>query len=407
MEDYKIIHDSVHGSIRIDEPLLSVIETPEFQRLNGIRQLGFNYLVFPGANHTRLEHSLGVSFIAGEIGRRISMSNEKITLLRIGGLVHDIGHLPFSHTLENIFKKYTGLDHVKIGEKIINGDIIIENRIGEDCISHILEKNGIDRKDVIKVFADEEDSESFGKSKSAFESIINGDLDSDQMDYLLRDSHYTGVAYGSIDLPRILNTVNMINDLLVFDNKGIEALEGLVVARSLMYSSVYFHKTSRIAELMLIKAIKDMDFDWKMLIQMNDSDILNFIKNGGTFQNEIYERLKYRKLYKKVIVLNSIPDEMINLDTERIEKMISDFSGVDEKKIIVDIPFHELISGDKRLRSFDIRIYRNNRISFLENESSIVKAIKSRKLVDYALMIASEKNEIEKIENAAKKILVG
>ncbi|MGC8995800.1 MAG: HD domain-containing protein [Thermoplasmata archaeon] len=404
--EYKIIHDSVHGSIKIEEPMLSIVETPEFQRLNGIRQLGFNYLVFPGANHTRLEHSLGVSYIAGEIGKRLNLNDHDITLLKIAGLVHDIGHLPFSHTIENTFKKHTGLDHVKIGEKIVRGEITIENLIGENSLSYVLESNGIDKNEIIKLFSNI-DEESFGKSKYAIESIINGDLDADQMDYLIRDSHYTGVAYGVIDLPRILNTVSLNNNMLVFDHKGIEALEGLMVARSLMYSSVYFHKTSRIAELMLIKAIRNMDIDWKILIEMNDSDLLNFIKNGDKFQREIYERLKFRKLYKKVLILNSIPEEYRNFEPERIEKILSDFSGVNENKIIVDIPLQELYNGDKRLKSYDIRINKNGKITFLENESTLVKAIKNRKMVDYSLMVACEKNEIERVENAAKKILVG
>jgi len=126
--EFKIIHDSIHGSIRVEEPLLSILESPEVQRMSNVRQLGLNYLVFPGANHTRLEHSLGVSHIAGVLGNNLNLDIYEINLLKISGLLHDIGHPPFSHALEDYIYERTDLRHEDIGAKIIFGDIDI---IGE------------------------------------------------------------------------------------------------------------------------------------------------------------------------------------------------------------------------------------------------------------------------------------
>ncbi|MEM3259661.1 MAG: HD domain-containing protein [Thermoplasmata archaeon] len=194
---FKIIHDSVHGSIKVEEPLLSILELPEVQRMSNVRQLGLNYLVFPGANHTRLEHSLGVAHVAGEIGKNLNLKNEENILLKVSGLLHDIGHPPFSHALEDFIYKKSGLTHEDVGEKIIRGEIKLIDDYYErnHSLYEILEKNGIDSRQIISIIK-------YNKRKMGFNEhnylgeIISGNLDADQLDYLLRDSHYTGVAFG-------------------------------------------------------------------------------------------------------------------------------------------------------------------------------------------------------------------
>ena len=251
--EYKIIHDSIHGSIKFEGIALELLETPEMQRLSGIKQLGLGYLVFPGANHTRLEHSIGVSYVAGKMGMALGLSSEEITLLKVAGMLHDIGHSPFSHTLEYLLYEKTGMDHMEITAKIIEGKMDIVDgeleegkRVYEILDDYSIPKNTLERMilgeverrtDILSIHKNQA---YFGDEKNYLVNIISGSLDADQIDYLLRDSHYTGVAHGAIDFPRILNTIKIKNGELMIDKKGVPALEGMLVARALMYSAVYF-----------------------------------------------------------------------------------------------------------------------------------------------------------------------
>ena len=179
----KYIRDSLYGNIKIDGIFLELIEMPELQRLHGIKQLGFTYLVYPGANHTRLEHSLGVCYMAKKICRALGIEE---TIVGVAALLHDIGHGPFSHTLEYLMHLRTGKDHVQITKEIINGEGLLEDCEYDVTIKEILLNNGISPHEVIDVLE--------GKKKYLSE-IIHGSLDADQIDYLMRDAYYTGVAY--------------------------------------------------------------------------------------------------------------------------------------------------------------------------------------------------------------------
>ncbi|MGC9137784.1 MAG: HD domain-containing protein [Thermoplasmata archaeon] len=401
--EFKIIHDSIHGSIRIEDPLLSLLETPEVQRMSNVRQLGLNYLVFPGANHTRLEHSIGVSHVAGELGSKIGLDERSILLLKISGLLHDIGHPPFSHAIEEFIHRRTGLYHEEIGERIIKGDLdIIGEYPGErKSIQEILEDNSIEKEDVISIIKFKKNDLSFNEHNTLGE-IISGDLDADQIDYLLRDAHYTGVAYGIIDIQRIYNTISILDGEVVFDIKGKEALEGLMVARSLMYSSVYFHKTARIAELMVTRALEKLDMDPFRLVSMNDSELISMLINSQGFPREIGLRIKYRNLFKRAYYLEEIPEGLKKLNPEKIENEIADESGVPRDYVIVDMP----MNGLSRFSSLDVNMVKNGRIRRLSDESRLVKAIRSRKPVDYDVMVITEKKYVDKVNKVAKRILV-
>lgn len=401
--DYKIVHDSIHGSIKIEEPILSLLETPEVQRMSNVRQLGFNYLVFPGANHTRLEHSIGVSHVAGELGKYLGLDSRNIMLLKISGLLHDIGHPPFSHALEDYLHERIGIYHEEIGAKIISGELeIIEDYPGKRSrIKDILEEYSVKSDEIISIVGFRKKDLGFNEHNFLGE-IISGDLDADQLDYLLRDSHYTGVAYGVIDLQRIYNTIGMHNSEIVFDVKGKEALEGVMVARALMYSSVYFHKTARIAELMITRALQQMSMDPLKLIGMNDSELLSLLINSSGFPREIGLRIKFRNLFKRVYFLEEIPEHLIRTDPSRIEREIAEESGVPEEYVIVDAPYRMA----SRFRSLDVNMLKNGRVIRLSDESKLVKAIRTRKMVDYDIMVITEKNFMERVKNAAKRILV-
>ncbi|MEM2899257.1 MAG: HD domain-containing protein, partial [Thermoplasmata archaeon] len=256
---YKTIHDPIHGSIKMEGSLLDLLETPEVQKLHGIHQLGLAYLVFPGAHHTRLEHSLGVCHFAKRMAEELNLSKEEKLTVQAAGLLHDLGHGPYSHTLEHVLHMKLGIDHMELTKDIITGkhDSIKDFNDGRYRIHEILEKAGLDPKKVASLVTGEDNENNFelfskeSTEKRYLAQIIHSPIDADQIDYLLRDSHYTGVAAGTIDNHRLLQTLALHNGELVITKGGINALEGMLVARALMYSTVYFHKTVRIAEGML------------------------------------------------------------------------------------------------------------------------------------------------------------
>src|SRR2546430_719157 len=261
MADLKTITDTVHGTIRLDPLTLDLLETLELQRLNSIRQLGLTYLVFPGANHSRVEHCLGVGHVAGEIARALGLSDDERKLVQAAGLLHDVGHGPFSHTLEHVLSRELAVDHMHLTQRIITGhddNVSPEDRRAFPDVKRIhevLETHGADPEAVAALIRGPSERGAGllvpggrKETKRYLAQIIHSPMDADQIDYLMRDAHYTGATHGTIDFSRLLQTLRTHRGELALDRKGLPALEGMLVARGLMYSSVYFHKSARIAE---------------------------------------------------------------------------------------------------------------------------------------------------------------
>src|SRR4030042_5828892 len=293
----KTIRDPIHGDIKIEGIFLDFLEAPEIQRLYNIKQLGFAHLVFPGGHHTRLEHSLGTYFMSVKACEKLNLNDEEKELVSCSAFLHDIGHGPFSHTLESILRKALNVDHIDLTEKLILGKYAIfndnEKKIIEPVtIFEILKDHDVNHHKIIDIIK--------GNGKDYLSQFLNSPVDVDQLDYLMRDAYYTGVAYGSIDAERFLNSLTVVNGVLGISKKGVSVVENILMARTLMYSSVYFHKTVRIAELMLSKAIElSEDFHPFEFFKMTDDELINNLKNMGVFQHEIAVRLKYRKLFKQ------------------------------------------------------------------------------------------------------------
>ncbi len=233
----KIINDPVYGFITIDNPfILQIIAHPFYQRLRRIHQMAMAQLVYPGAVHTRLHHSLGayhlMSQAIGELkGKGIDISPEEETAAKAAILLHDIGHGPFSHALEN--QLAPGADHEHIG-------LMIMHQMNEAL--------GGELSLAIQLFTG-------GYHKPFLHQLISGQLDVDRMDYLTRDSFFTGVSEGVIGYDRILKMLTVHNNQLMVEGKGIYSVEKFLVARRQMYWQVYLHKTVLAAEKMLVKII--------------------------------------------------------------------------------------------------------------------------------------------------------
>jgi HD superfamily phosphohydrolase len=234
----KIFNDPVHGFITIPHELIfDIIEHPYFQRIRRIQQLGFSNYVYPGANHTRFHHALGAFHLMRKAisilkikGNEITEQEELSALIAI--LLHDIGHGPFSHTLENILIK--GVSHEEISR-------IYMHRLNE----HFNGKLTM----AIEIFQGT-------YHKKFLHQLVSSQLDVDRLDYLTRDSFFTGVNEGVISYDRIIEMMSVSHDDLVIEQKGIYSIENFVIARRLMYWQVYLHKTVVCVEQMLVKAIE-------------------------------------------------------------------------------------------------------------------------------------------------------
>ncbi len=307
-----IIKDEVYGTIEFDDLEERIMDTPDFQRLRRITQMSVTNLVYPGANHTRFEHSLGTAHLSSVIADRLGFEEDEKRKVKLFGLLHDIGHVAFSHEGEDILEKYIG-DHEKLGERII----------AEGGIADILGEN----------YSAKEITGMHGSRKGM---IVEADIGADRMDYLKRDALNTGVAYGVIDIDRIVHTLAVEGDELCVTEGGLEAAESLLVARFMMFSAVYLHKTVRIATAMLHRAIEKSVEDGTIkpeeFVHMGDEAA--YWRMLQSPSAEKYARgLIERKLYKEIAL---IPEKKITREkAEKLEKELSEKFNCD---IMFDYP---------------------------------------------------------------------
>jgi HD superfamily phosphohydrolase len=234
----KIINDPVHGFIKIPSDLIfDLLEHPYIQRLRRIKQLGLTSFVYPGATHTRFQHALGAVHLMGLAidsirQKNIVITNEEAEALAAAILLHDIGHGPFSHALEQSI--IADLTHEDLS-------IMLMNKLNEEF--------GGKLNMALDIFNNK-------YPKNFLHQLVSGQLDMDRMDYLMRDSFYAGVVEGTIGTERIIKMLNVIDDQLVVEAKGIYSIEKFLIARRLMYWQVYFHKTVIAAENLLVKVLQ-------------------------------------------------------------------------------------------------------------------------------------------------------
>lgn len=384
----KTISDPLYGSIEVSEEALRIIDTKEFQRLRHIKQLGTVYLVYPGANHTRFEHSLGAYYLALEITKKLEIENYKEELT-MAALLHDVGHGPFSHLLEEV----PGIPWRHEKESI--------NIIKKSKISDILNDEGIDVSRVCEYIL----------GKGNLGAFISGDLDVDRMDYILRDSHYTGIGV-TYDFHRIVNTMKVMGSNIVIEEKGIIAVEGFLIARHVMYSRVYLHHTTRSSEGMLKKAIlhliKEGYVTVEDLVGYDDIHFWKILREGTKFSKFIAERLFTRNLYKRAIELKwkevpkELRDEILSSRNAiaNIEKEISEEAGVEEEYIIVDAsPLH---TGKK----IGVKILlKDGTIVSFEDVSRLVSSLKEAQLDHWRFWIFTPKEMVDNVGRAARRVL--
>jgi hypothetical protein len=328
-EIVKIIKDPVHGYVEVEDFALALLDSLALQRLRYIKQLGFSYLVYPGANHTRFEHSLGTMFLADVASHRFGLSESEHTLVVAAALLHDIGHGPFSHASEPLMEKFLHRTHDDI-------KIIIEDQVGS-----VLRAWGIDPDELCAVV----------KGNHSLSQIIHGDLDVDRMDYLLRDAYYTGAPYGSVDAQRLIRHLIRTSEGTVLDENGVNAAESLLIARTLMRPTVYYHHVSRIGESMFQLAVLEHISDREkvvsqQLFQMDDSTCLHALRTSeNPVARELALRLYERRLYKRAIYVGtdqvSTPFFEQGIPIEKCRELaikIASNAGLLPHEVLVDIP---------------------------------------------------------------------
>lgn len=433
LSDHKFIQDSVHGSVRVDGVFLPLIESPELQRLHSIHQLGLAYLVYPGANHTRFEHSLGTFIVARKICSSLQLGPDESRVVECAAILHDVGHLPYSHTFEMVLSEQFGIDHVDISCKLIEGEeTVLSPRdreiIGEHMsIPETLEAWNVDPRTVSSLLKHGEAQSSqvtLGTHKGQahfnhkryLRQIVTGTVDADQLDYLVRDAHYTGVAYGVIDLDRLLETFEVFNGDLVIERGGLSAVEGMLVARALMFSSVYFHKTVRISELMLAKAVELMSTEEvRRMHTMTDASLLAHLVSKGGYSEEIATMIRYRRLFKKAygLTVSEVDEgqwdkiESFGRISRRrsLEEEIANRAGISPGLVIIDVPSIELPVSEPRVSLTDVRVLDSGRIKLLPRLSAIAASLQTRRVHEWAIMVACPAEHREKVGRAAEKVL--
>lgn len=245
MKEY-IFRDPVHGNIAVvDETVLGLIQSPEFQRLRRVRQLGTSFISYPGAEHTRFAHSLGVYHLMVRVLKYmtdhgvVQLEQEQITMAACAALLHDVGHGPFSH----LFEKLTGLHHERWTERIITAP--------ETQVNQVLSSRNPEWPEQIAAMIRGD-----WKGAPFLKELLSGQLDVDRMDYLLRDARMCGVTYGQFDLDRLVQTMTVADGHLALTAKGLTSVEEFILARYFMYWNVYFHKATRSIEVVLEKLLQ-------------------------------------------------------------------------------------------------------------------------------------------------------
>jgi HD superfamily phosphohydrolase len=420
----KTIVDAVHGTIRLEPLIQDLLETLEIQRLNSIRQLGLTYLVFPGANHSRIEHCLGVSWVANEMASALRLPEDERKLVQAAGLLHDVGHGPYSHTLEHVLSRELALDHMVLTQRLITGE---EDNVSKEDrkafpdvprIHEVLEAHGVSPREVAALIRGPTESgglfgtRGLGDERRYLGQIIHSPMDADQIDFLLRDAHYTGVSQGRIDISRLLLTLRIHHGSLALDRKGLPALEGMLVARGLMYSSVYFHKTVRIAEQMLARAVERSEASIAEVQKMVDHELLAWLTRQGTFQREIALRVRYRKLYKRVLALDR--DELSEQakatlasfkdarGRRRLEDRIARRAGLEPGQVIVDVPLPELLISEPRIAKTEVMILDDGEARPFSRVSPLGRALQLRQVTDWVVMVAAPPTAVDAARKACQ-----
>jgi len=405
-KNYLDIIDPIHDFIRVYDHELKIIDTPVFQRLRRIRQLSGAHLTYPAAQHTRFEHSLGVMHIASQAGEALRekgiIKQDDIEKLRLAGLLHDIGHGPFSHLFEEIIQKK------KISHEDFGKNIILKSAIGDT-----LSQNGYDKKIITKI--------AFGDSKFQYlNEIVSGALSADMMDYLLRDGYFTGAEHAKIDHKRLTQSLDVHKKKLALEKSALYSFESMMHSRYQMFKAVYFHKTVRAAEVMLLEALRLSDdefgftsFNLNEYTKLTDEYVLSMLitskssklKRAKKFAEDYQNRKLLKCVYERILTSKTLLEKT---KTNEIRLALSKKSKVDENEIFVDssvTPSIPLAPSKKESKQIILITQENGKSHAQEIPISKIPVVSAISGFMNILRVYTPQKTRKKVEIAAKSIL--
>lgn len=337
------IKDPIYGYVSITDVEKEIIDSFPFQRLRRIRQLAGAEYVYPGANHTRFEHSIGVMHLAGLMvdNSQISqiISEDEAQMIRIAALLHDVGHGPFSHVFEHILTKFLGKTHEDMTTWIITSSELRDIISGLGYDPNIIGALAVGR---------------LNRPKMAFiDQIIRSAVDADKLDFVVRDTYHTGAEYGFVDVFRLTRTLDVIDGNLSVDVGALSALESFILARIESFKSIYFHRVGRAVQIMLAMAMENAKDELGLVdfrspeeyLLLNDYTLWTKLKECEKSRG-IIERLERRKLLKcaydppPFYIKDRIVSAIFNVEgiRNRIKEQMAEEAGVEPQDVIIDVP---------------------------------------------------------------------
>lgn len=407
------IKDPVHGYVYISEKEKEVIDAYPMQRLRRLRQLAGSEYVYPGANHTRFEHCVGVMYLAGKMLENPNISQniteEESEATRIAALLHDVGHGPFSHVFEQLLIKKLDKTHEDMTTWVIE----------HSELSDIITKIGFAPREIGKL--------AVGKlrrpGKAFLDQIISSAVDVDKQDFIVRDTFHTGAKYGFIDVFRLIHAVGTLGENVAIEVGALSALESFIIARIESFKSIYFHRVGRAAQIMLATAMEKADEELGLTrfkspddyLSMDDytvwTDLKKSEKGKPTIENLERRRLikcaYERTFYEKDILISNI----FGRETYRqqIQREIADNARVDAETVIIDVPtvpsvpyHHATLTESMEIPLFTRTQTEEKKVYRLSEMSKIFETLKG--FMNILRVYTTEENR-KKVEDAATKVL--
>jgi hypothetical protein len=400
MKQFLDIVDPIHDFIRVYDTELKIIDLPIFQRLRRIRQLSGAHLTYPSAQHSRFEHSLGVMHIAGQAANALKekgfLKSDQIQEIRLAALLHDVGHGPFSHLFEEVLQIKKKISHEEIGKRIIQ-----ESEIGD-----ILSKAGFDKKRITKL--------AFGYPKYRFvNEIISGSLSADMMDYLQRDGYFTGAEHAKIDHKRIIQSLDVYKTRLALEKSALYSFESMILSRYQMFKAVYFHKTVRSAEVMMLESIRLADDDCGFTnlnldnyTKLTDEFVVSSILDLSGYTSKQRRAKEFATDYQNRRLLKCVYEKIMTKksgNAQQIREKIAKKSRLDIEEIFVDTSGTSslpLTPAKEKTKSITLMSEKPVEIPF-----SKIPVVSSMAESMNIMRVYTSQNNRKKVEMAAKSIL--
>jgi len=400
------IKDSVHDYITLGPVASDLLDTPAVQRLRHIKQLSTVRLVYPAANHTRFEHSLGVYHLADRALDHLGIDGDRADHVRAAALLHDVGHGPYGHQTEEVIRRRTGSDHDEIGWLLDGTDAAAALR------AHDLDADRV---------------ASLVRGEGELGQLVSGELDVDRMDYLVRDAHHTGVPYGTIDTGRLVRELRYRDGRLVLAEGNVQTAESLLLARALMNGTVYRHHVSRIAGAMLERASERLldadgqaesgggtaagtgdgsipapgDVDARRFRRMADHDLLIALRGVVP---DLARRIERRDLYKRAVwaPLAGVPADVVGLshtEARAAAAEIADRAGLTPDEVLLDVPERPRFTESRS------RVVVDGVVQQLTDASELVGALRAVERSGWRLGVYAPAAAGEAVADAAAAVL--